>query len=98
MTASLLFAAMRPLTDHDLSTLAAELSAAGFKPSHARRILREVYEANGRPGFRPEQVGRALAEWLAVAVPLRPSQVAHRSASADGTTKLLLSFGGGGAA
>jgi 23S rRNA (adenine2503-C2)-methyltransferase len=89
---------MRPLTDHDLSSLAAELSAGGFKPSHARRILREFYESHGRPTFRPEQVGAALCERLRVAVPMRLSRVVHRSTSADGTTKLLLSFEAGGAA
>src|SRR3954451_10816656 len=98
MAASLLSATMRPLTDHDLSTLAAELSAAGFRPSHARRILREFYEADGRPEFRPEQVGRELVDWLGRAVPLRLSRVAGRSTSGDGTTKLLASFGAGGAA
>jgi 23S rRNA (adenine2503-C2)-methyltransferase len=89
---------MRPLTDHDVSSLAADLSAGGFKPSHARRVLREFYGANGRPSFRAEQVGAALRDWLREAVPRRLGQIAHRSTSADGTTKLLLSFTAGGAA
>src|SRR5215212_7454715 len=88
---------MRPLTDHDIPTLEAELRAAGHRPSHARRILREFYTARGRPRWQPDVLGKSLTAWLASEIAPRASRVLSRTVSGDGTTKLLLGFDAGGA-
>ena len=91
---------MRPLTDYDVPALQAELSAAGYNPSHARPILRAFYAAHGCPAFDAARLGRRLCEWLAREFPAATGDVRHRTVSADGTTKLLVGFPeapGGGA-
>src|SRR5258708_2069837 len=91
---------MRAMTDFDVASLAAELSAWGFKPSHAPKIMRAFYEA---PGGREIShlagcdFGHALETKLRQMIVRRRSQVIHRHASEDGTLKLLVAMDRGDA-
>lgn len=88
---------MLALVDHERSSLAALFGAWGCKPAHAGRVLRSFYENSGRLDLDPSQIGRALLERLGE-IPHRRSRVATAHRSADGTTKLLVEFTGGGSA
>jgi 23S rRNA (adenine2503-C2)-methyltransferase len=88
---------MRRLTDYEITSLEEELRSAGHRPSHARRILREFYAAHGRPRWQPDVLGKSLAAWLQQQAPPPASRVLSRTVSDDGTTKLLLGLGAGGA-
>src|SRR5947208_13858756 len=83
---------MAPLTDYDLPSLEAALAAAGFRPVHARRVLREFYQSHGRPDFAAATYGRRLADWLADSFPPPPAVARGRTVAADGTTKLLVAY------
>ncbi len=88
------------LTDFDLDSLSADLARRGFKPSHARPLLRTFYESPA--GTSPDQFssrifGKDLTTTLATDFLHRRSHVATRHQSADGTVKLLLSLDRGGA-
>jgi len=87
---------MRSFADYGLVELEAELTAAGFKPVHAGRVLRHFYESNGRAGAKGVSVGKELGEYFKSRISLRCSQVRCRSVAADGTTKLLVGFDRGG--
>jgi 23S rRNA (adenine2503-C2)-methyltransferase len=89
---------MPALGEHDVESLSAELAQRGFKPSHARRLLKAFYAAHGNPDLSELRVGRELEAHLAANVPLRQSRVLVRRQAADGTVKLLLGFDGGGSA
>lgn len=76
------------LVDLPIADLAARLTAAGFKASHAARILRACYA-----GTDPTAVGglpRELAHRLRHEFRVAPTDLAVRQAAADGTVKLLL--------
>ena len=88
---------MPALTDLDLPLLSAELQRFGCVPSHARNLLRNFYDHHGRIEFAELKVGKRVEELLSGALPQRQSAVTARSVSADGTTKLLIGFAGGGA-
>ena len=85
------------LTDHDAASLADEFRNWDAKPSQAIRVLRALYDGAGRVDLPPLRIGRKLQERLISDLPLRQSSVAARSASSDGTVKLLLTLTRGGA-
>ena len=80
------------LADHDPSTLAAELTAAGFPASHASAILRAFYRGRGEIDFSELRVGPRVQNWVEQRF-LQPSirsAILRRTAASDGTIKLLL--------
>ena len=84
------------LADHDLATLQAQLTGWGHPPSHATKILRQFYDADGEPAF-DRNIGNHLRSRLsAELLPLR-SRITTRHESTDGTVKLLIGFEAGGA-
>jgi 23S rRNA (adenine2503-C2)-methyltransferase len=90
----------RSWTEYDLATLEADLRAWGHKPSHARRLLRAFYDANGELDLDGVEISKPLRAQLRRDVAPRPTRVLARHASADGTTKLLIGLSddrGGGA-
>lgn len=85
------------LVDHDISSLADVLHAGGFLRSHANPLLRAFYGGAGEIDFAKLNVGPRVETWIGEQIPLRRSNLRARVASADGTTKLLIGFPGGGA-
>jgi 23S rRNA (adenine2503-C2)-methyltransferase len=87
-------APMVSLADFDLSGLEAVLRGWGFKPSHARRLLRAYYDASGSPDLGTLDIGSVLRERLRSDLALRSSRVITSRRSGDGTLKLLVGFDG----
>jgi 23S rRNA (adenine2503-C2)-methyltransferase len=88
---------MRSLADYDASTLAAQLTAAGHKPVHAAVVLRHFYESGGLRVVGKSPIGKSVLEHVEKSIALRRSRVIAKTVAADGTTKLLVGFDGGGA-
>ncbi|HWE01872.1 MAG TPA: 23S rRNA (adenine(2503)-C(2))-methyltransferase RlmN [Tepidisphaeraceae bacterium] len=84
------------LTDFDVSSLADELARRDCTPSHARTLLRNFYENHGQIDFGQINVGKRVEALIGPVIPQRQSHVLTRSASADGTLKLLVGLGAGG--
>jgi 23S rRNA (adenine2503-C2)-methyltransferase len=81
---------MQAISDFDSGSLEGLLSQWGFKPSHARTILRTFYGENPAV-FPPESLlGRALREKLSGDIKLMQTTIAGQHRSADGTIKLLV--------
>ena len=85
------------LADFDLIRLQALFTDWGFPAVHAGRLLRAYYQNGGAVDLPALKIGTALETKLKSAVPLWQSRVVTRSASADGTVKLLLGLERGGA-
>ena len=85
-----------PLVEHDLESLARWLGQRGYKPSHARRVLRAFYAGGGRGDFDELEIGKALAREVRDAAN-DGSRIVARHVSSDGTIKLLIEFPAGGA-
>jgi 23S rRNA (adenine2503-C2)-methyltransferase len=77
------------LSDYDLVGLQDQLSAWGFKPSHADRILREYYAAGDEIDWEKLRLPEALAEELRP-LTATTTTLAARQTATDGTAKLLL--------
>lgn len=88
---------MPAITDYDIDGLASVFASWGFKPSHARRLLREFYLHAGQIDLSSLDLGKALRARLGADIPLRRSNVVRRVEAADGTVKLLVGYDGGGA-
>ena len=93
---------MASLCEHDLSSLAAELTRLGAPASHARRVLRAFYGCNGQlsPGEGAvdiPSVGKTVVRWLQDQQPMLASMVRRKTVAADGTTKLLIGLADGAA-
>jgi 23S rRNA (adenine2503-C2)-methyltransferase len=86
---------MAALVDHDLNTLQALLRQWECKPSHAGKILRHFYENSGKLDLPSLDVGKELRTRLN-SLAQRRSNIQSTHRSADGTTKLLVEFSGGG--
>src|SRR5688500_8153882 len=87
---------MKSLADYDSGALRTQLCDWGHTPSHATKILRQFYAADGEPDFSERDIGRRLRSRLHdELLPLR-SRVITKHASADGTIKLLIALAGGG--
>jgi 23S rRNA (adenine2503-C2)-methyltransferase len=85
------------LTEFDIPTLEARLIEWGYLPSHAHRLLKAVYGANGAIEFDAIPVGKQLIARLASEMTVRSSRLFTRHVSNDGTTKLLVGFADGNA-
>jgi|SRR5579864_4215732 len=88
---------MRSFIDYDIPALAASLGASGLSPSHAVKLLRAYYRSVEAPDLILLKVGARAAAWAESELAPIASRVAARSGSADGTIKLLMELGGGGA-
>ena len=88
---------MPGLSDYDVATLSALLAEWGFKPAHARTLLRAFYLGAGQVDPSSLGLGKALCARLEREIPLRQSQIIRRTQAGDGTVKLLVGFTGGGA-
>ncbi len=87
---------MPALSDFNLPTLTAQLQTWGHPTSHARRLLRALYQSPGKVTFNDTQLGNSLRARLATDIALRQSTIAAEQQSADGTVKLLLAMANGG--
>jgi 23S rRNA (adenine2503-C2)-methyltransferase len=81
---------MKSWTHYDQPALEAELRDRGYKPSHARRLLRALYDANGELDLNAVEIPKTLRAELRRAIAPRLTTVLTRHTSADGTIKLLL--------
>jgi 23S rRNA (adenine2503-C2)-methyltransferase len=88
---------MPSLPDHDVSSLEALFRAWGCKPAHAGQVLRAFYAGAGDLDLDSLEIGNDLRRRLGE-VPRRRSHILTTHRSADGTTKLLVGFTGGGSA
>ena len=85
------------MADFDPASLGAALARDGFAPSHSAALLRAFYAGAGRIDFSSLNVGPRVEAWVnRHAVQMR-SSVRSEVRAADGTTKLLVAFPGGGA-
>jgi 23S rRNA (adenine2503-C2)-methyltransferase len=89
---------VKSLTDYDVTTLAAEFSAWGHRPSHAAKLLREYYRATGNVDLESLELGRALIATFNERIAMRRSTILATRVAADGTTKLLVGFPDAGGA
>lgn len=89
---------MPALTDYDHETLAHRFASWGFKPSHAKRLLRDFYLSAGQIDLASLDLGRSLRARIDAEIPLRRSRVIRRTQASDGTVKLLVGFDGDGGA
>lgn len=80
----------RPLSDVSLDELTAWMSAHGFKPSHASRVLREIFEVDGGSRRSRQRLPAGLQEKLEQSFATEAAAMMRRQVSEDGTTKLLL--------
>jgi 23S rRNA (adenine2503-C2)-methyltransferase len=88
------------LSDYDIPGLRAQFERWGFPAVHAARLLRNFYTTGGCVDFAELKIGKELEAKVKSAIPFWHSHVVKRSASIDGTVKLLIGFppeAGGGA-
>lgn len=78
-----------------LDGLAARIADWGFKPSHAARVLRSFYRANGEVAWGDLRLPGTLKARLLAEVEGSSAKLAQRQVSEDGTTKLLLRLADG---
>ncbi len=88
---------MPSLVDYDLNTLQAEFSAAGEKPVHAAKVLQRFYELHGHANVELMPVSLGIRRYVETKLSARRSSILQQAVAADGTTKLLVGFQGGGA-
>ncbi len=88
---------MLSFPEHDLASLSDLIRTWGLNPTHAGKILRAFYASSGKLDLASLDVGNGLRRELA-AVPSSRARLAACEKSADGTTKFLIAFDGGGAA
>jgi 23S rRNA (adenine2503-C2)-methyltransferase len=77
------------LSEHSLASLEAELTARGFKASHAASLLRGYYRCDGRLPVDDFRVPEGLRDLLRTGAGRTPP-IAARQVADDGTTKLLI--------
>ena len=83
------------LSAHTVATLALELSAGGFRPSHSGPLLRSYYQGDETAGPNGRRFPPALERLLREQARMRAVAIAARQVAADGTTKLLMRLGDG---
>ena len=83
------------LADASLGTLAQQLAAWGYKPTHAARVLRAFYAGGDITDSTARRLPRGLAERLRTAYNSSTGKPAARQVAADGTTRLLFRLGDG---
>jgi 23S rRNA (adenine2503-C2)-methyltransferase len=82
--------APRHLLDLDDKSLGDCLAGLGQKPFRARQVLEWVYQHGAASFEEMTNLSKVLRETLAAEFTLYASTILHRSASRDGTVKLLL--------
>jgi 23S rRNA (adenine2503-C2)-methyltransferase len=87
--------AVLDLSEYTVETLERDLTAMGFAPSHAVRLLRAHYASGGLAAPAGLRLPRKLAEALRVEAGRTPVSEIVRQVAADGTAKLLLRLGDG---
>ena len=92
-----LFEGPPALSDYDADTLAAQFAGWGCKPAHAARLLHAFYLGGGQVDLAALRLGKSVESHLGHDILLRQSHIITRSSSVDGTEKLLVGFGRGGA-
>ena len=86
------------LAEADPEVLAGIFAEAGFRPAHARTVLRHLYfRKEGDPALAA-RVGRGVLDLLASRLPWFRSTIRRRVASADGTVKLGIGYPDGAVA
>ncbi|HKB92004.1 MAG TPA: 23S rRNA (adenine(2503)-C(2))-methyltransferase RlmN, partial [Opitutaceae bacterium] len=80
---------MQALSDYTLGELELALSAWGFKPSHARSVLRAYYHGDASPDWRSMLLPKALITRLETELSSRKATLAARQVAEDGTVKVL---------
>lgn len=88
---------MPALSDHNVESLAELLAAGGHLPEHAGRVLRAYHAGAGRFDLDALSIPRATAAMFRERLSEPRSHVLTRSASRDGTVKLLVGLRAGGA-
>jgi 23S rRNA (adenine2503-C2)-methyltransferase len=78
------------LSDLTVEELQGRLTAWGFKPSHAARLLRSFYSGAGQIAWTELKMPGGLRERVEGEYGAGRAQVAARQVADDGTTKLLL--------
>lgn len=89
------FTAARSLTDFSPEELGAWMEGEGYKGTHAMRVLRRLYAANGATEASHVLMPVGLAERLQAAFPDPAIRLALCQVAADGTRKLLLRLADG---
>src|SRR5688500_5701071 len=87
---------MIPLAQFDPPALEALIASWGHKPSHARKVLRAFYDADGSPDLDALEIGTALRGRLRE-LGVAGSSVRSARRATDGTTKLLVGLRDGAA-
>jgi len=78
------------LSEHTIATLAPELVADGFRPSHSGPLLRSYYRGDEVAGRNGRRFPPALGVLLRRQARRRANAIAARRVAADGTTKFLI--------
>lgn len=86
---------MASIADYTLEELQADLTAWGYKSSHALPLLRRYYEGASERPWAELKLPQGLSERLLAKAPFFASSIAARQVAEDGTTKLLLRFADG---
>jgi 23S rRNA (adenine2503-C2)-methyltransferase len=87
--------APRSLPDLTVEELSAWMVDRGFNPSHAVRLLRQVYGVMGEAARAKVRMPSGLEGLIATTFPREAAELALRQVAADGTTKLLLRLADG---
>jgi 23S rRNA (adenine2503-C2)-methyltransferase len=88
---------MPALVDYEVKRLEEELLAVGENPVHAGRVLRQFYELDGRIELDALSISHGAVRYIQQHISGRRSRIAKKNVAADGTTKLLVGFGGSSA-
>jgi len=86
---------MIALADLDPALLAQQFAEWGYKPSHAARVLRAIYQGREISSSSSRGLPEGLVEKLQTTFPSSATTLAARQVAADGTAKLLLRLGDG---
>jgi 23S rRNA (adenine2503-C2)-methyltransferase len=78
------------LSDFDPATLGDTFASAGFKPGHARTLLRSYFDRNADINLENLSLGKALTAHLHEKFRIARTRIIKEHASADGTIKLLI--------
>jgi 23S rRNA (adenine2503-C2)-methyltransferase len=86
---------MKALSDYGLAELQQQITAWGFKASHARALLRNYHAQAGAVEWSELKTPRGLRHRLEGEVKLLASALVARQVAADGTVKVLLKLADG---
>jgi 23S rRNA (adenine2503-C2)-methyltransferase len=86
---------VKALSDYGLAGLQRQITAWGFKASHAQRLLRNYYANAGAVAWPALKTPRGLQDRLQAEFVMMASAPAARQVAGDGTIKLLLKLADG---